>query len=59
MFTNKNKISNNNSFKSINRKNSYGFSCGRQTISTSRNRTNGDMFSLLNNELNNNINFIK
>ena len=58
MFTNKNKISNNSSFKSINRKNSYKFSCGRQTTSTSKNRTNGDMFSVLNNELNNNINLL-
>jgi len=54
MFINKNKISNNNSFNNINRKN-YGFSCGRQTTSTSRNGTSGDMFSLLNSELNNNI----
>ena len=65
MFTNKNKISNQNTYYRQNRKQNYGFSCGggsnQSTIRSSNQSSNGTgsgMFSSLHNELNNNINLI-
>ena len=65
MFTNKNKISNQNTYYRQNRKQNYGFSCGggsnQSTIRSSNQSSNGTgsgMFSSLHKELNNNINLI-
>lgn len=57
MFTNKNKITNKNTYYQQNRKQNYTFSCGGPSNQSS-NEKHSHMFSSLYKELNSNINLI-